>query len=1244
MLSMIPAFSARRQAAWKPLAVLCVLCFSAALAAQEAAESQSPAAMTYPTAGLLPKNEIGALRFLEKYPEFDGRGVVVAIFDTGVDPGAPGLQTTSDGKPKIVDMVDGTGSGDVPMIGHRTADDMGQIEGLSGRMLTLPEQWLSKTREFRVGLKAGYELFPPELVARLRERRKELFMREHAKLEAQLRRELAEWDEAYPDASAEQKGQREELEKRLEQLRHMAEHYEDPGPIYDCVTFHDGEVWRAAVDTNEDGQFADEKALANFSLEHEYATFRGEADLNFGVNIYNDGALLSLVADCGPHGTHVAGIVAAHFPEQPELNGIAPGAQIIAVKIGDPRTLEMENESGMTRAIVAAMRAKCDLINMSFGEPSRTPNKGLIADMMTRAVNEHGIIFVSSAGNAGPALSTVGAPGGTLTASIGVGAYVTPSLMESAYALRETLPEMPYTWTSRGPTFDGAMGVSICAPGGAIAPVPNWTQQRTMRMNGTSMASPNACGGIALILSGLKQQNIAYTPQSIRRALENTARPLEDVHVFAQGAGVVQVPTAFEYLVAHAAAPAELTGISVSTGQQQRGIYLREPAEIERVQEIPVHVRPQFREDAPSAERVGFELRLALRSTAPWVRSGKYLLLTHGEESFQVLVDPTHLESGEHYAEIQGFDVQHPERGPLLRVPVTAVVPREPNAEAREIELRPGQVDRQFLAVPEGARWADLVIERLDAGPPGRFMLQAVQRHPGLNYRDRQMQAFITIPADGTETRSFAVTGGLTLEFCLAQFWSSLGETRLRCSLTFRSEDVSPAPIVLAQGDAPRRLELGGAWEPRRLSPRASLKTWRRTLAPTKAELKVSTDPRDQAPDGSTMHQLVLTYEFERHAGSSVTIRFPQTDDWLYDSPMAGHLWMLFDPAKRHIATDDIWPSAVTVGPGKHTLRLQLRHPSAATLEAYKTAPVQLDSPLPSSIALKVSESRWEDDKKPSGILRPGERRAMYVHPPAPSALPSGLRPGDQLLGTLEFADAIRPAQISADIPDGHSVQWFAAFEPASSQASSAPDAETSDEEQEKLAEQREAVAQLHRLDTDSERTKRLDDIVAAADHVIATIDKNALAQTLGTRAMEGDQASQQERRRAESQRDVLADALHRKARALLLMELPEVMAERPIEAPEAHGDAIEATFRELARWVDVTSRPYVLLAAQREQRRENWGAALELLNKHLRSSAPNQQLFDMRLNVLDQLGWEPWVEYNRAWRTRQFPDEFTPF
>lgn len=68
-------------------------------------------------------------------------------------------------------------------------------------------------------------------------------------------------------------------------------------------------------------------------------------------------------------------------------------------------------------------------------------------ELYLQAVDKHRIIFISSAGNNGPALSTVGSPGGTSSSIIGIGAYVSPAMAAGAHCVVEPPSEgMEYTW------------------------------------------------------------------------------------------------------------------------------------------------------------------------------------------------------------------------------------------------------------------------------------------------------------------------------------------------------------------------------------------------------------------------------------------------------------------------------------------------------------------------------------------------------------------------------------------------------------------------------------------------------------------------------------------------------------------------------------------------------------------------------------------------------------------------------
>jgi tripeptidyl-peptidase II len=371
--------------------------------------------------------------------------------------------------------------------------------------------------------------------------------------------------------------------------------FTDTKTTFDCVLFQSANGWIAVIDTTESGDLESAVVVREYSKFYDMA--RIDDYLSISVNVHDDGNILEIVGMCSSHGTHVASIASGFDSQNEELDGVAPGAKVVSLTIGDGRLGSMETGTGLVRAIIKVMElcdsgTKIDVLNMSYGEHAAWSNSGRVGELMAELVNRYGVVWVASAGNHGPALSTIGTPPDIATDScVGVGAYVSPEMMEAEYALRQKLPGNVYTWTSRDPCIDGGSGVTVCAPGAAIASVPEFTLSKAQLMNGTSMSAPHVAGAIAIIISGLKQLKINYTPFSIKRAIWNSSTYLTNVDPFAQGNGLLNVEKCFEHLKTYQNEVENKMRFAVTVGSGNKGIHLRN-GPLSKAEEFNVSVEP----------------------------------------------------------------------------------------------------------------------------------------------------------------------------------------------------------------------------------------------------------------------------------------------------------------------------------------------------------------------------------------------------------------------------------------------------------------------------------------------------------------------------------------------------------------------------------------------------------------------------------------------------------------------------
>ena len=492
-----------------------------------------------------PSFETGAVDFVRDNPKADGRGITIGILDSGVDLGHPALQKTTTGERKIVDWVTAT---DPIVDGDRTWRPM--VSSVSGSTFTYDGRtWKAPAGSYRIST----------------------FLESYTT-----------GGDANGDANRD------------------GDTTDSWGVLYDPAA---GTV---RVDLNNNFDFSDDTPMKPYKDGFQVGYFGTDDPKTdvverqpFVVEIRKDvpmdpygGNWVGKKADFvnigvieGSHGSHVAGITAAHGLFGGKMNGAAPGAKIVSSRActwsGGCTSVALTE--GMIDLVT---NRGVDIVNMSIGGlPALNDGNNARAELYTRLIDTYGVQLVISAGNSGPGANTIGDPS-LADKVISVGATISKETWAANYGseVKKKYAMMPFS--SRGPREDGGFTPTLVAPGAAINTIQTWSPGAPVAeagyglpagygmLQGTSMASPQATGAAALLLSAAKQKGIDLTPAKLRTALTSTAEHISGVQAYEEGAGLIDIEDAWKAIRSGAAAHTYTVKAPVDTAIDQ---FLKTP-------------------------------------------------------------------------------------------------------------------------------------------------------------------------------------------------------------------------------------------------------------------------------------------------------------------------------------------------------------------------------------------------------------------------------------------------------------------------------------------------------------------------------------------------------------------------------------------------------------------------------------------------------------------------------------------
>lgn len=449
--------------------------------------------------------DTGVEDFLRLHPEYDGRGTIIFILDTGVDIGVDGLIKTSTGDVKVIDIQDFTGQGDISLF--------------DAEVYELDDKTFFINKETNYSVEATPDQMLKSAVGKYF-------------IGAFPEKQLINSGSGSADLNGD----------------------DSTNDVYYLLAYQtqDG-YWVVYFDLNGNGNLSDDKPLRTYKENYDAFTIensKGLPPFTMALNIFPEEKRVSLFFDDGSHGTHCCGIAAGFSIGGSKLNGVAPGANVIGLKIGHNNfpggatVTESMKKAYLYADKISKERKEPCIVSMSFGIGSEIEGRSDMEMFLADLLKSNPYLYVSTSnGNNGPGISSTGLPSSS-NFVFSSGAVLTYEVGRDNYGTSFDKNIILY-FSSRGGEVSKP---DVISPGACTSTVPNFSGGD--KFWGTSMACPYSSGVMSLLLSAAQKEfpGVKIPSQLLFKIIREGAVKHVEYSVLDQGAGYINVMNAYSLL------------------------------------------------------------------------------------------------------------------------------------------------------------------------------------------------------------------------------------------------------------------------------------------------------------------------------------------------------------------------------------------------------------------------------------------------------------------------------------------------------------------------------------------------------------------------------------------------------------------------------------------------------------------------------------------------------------------------